>query len=431
MQTEPLLLDRGSPTQTVGAARPLPAPGIARPLAWLDRWCLAALAAGVPGAPIRVRLWNGTMVQMSETPPVATVVVHDRATLLRLVLRRELAFGEGYTDGHIEIEGDLTRLLEAANRAHGTTTDQRTWHPFGSRARVGTPAAARRNIRRHYDLAHLFYRLWLDDAMVYTCAYFEESDLSLENAQRAKLDYVCRKLRLRPGDRVIEAGCGWGALALHMARHYEVTVRAYNISDAQLRYARSRAEREGLTDRVTFVDGDYRSIDGGCDAFVSIGMVEHVGQAGYRALGDVIHRVLNPVTGRGLLHFIGRNRPRPFDAWIRRYIFPGSYAPVLSEVFQDVFEPNNLSVLDVENLRMHYATTLRHWLARFDRAAPRVAELFDEPFVRMWRLYLSSAQAAFTTGDLQLFQVTFGRSADNTSPQTRAPLYTRAGHGSL
>jgi cyclopropane-fatty-acyl-phospholipid synthase len=280
-------------------------------------------------------------------------------------------------------------------------------------------------------LGNDFYQLWLDADMVYTCAYFDRPDATLEAAQRAKLDYVCRKLQLRPGEHVVEAGCGWGALALHMARRYGVTVRAYNISAEQLQYARGRAAREGLDGRVTFIADDYRAIDGRCDAFVSIGMLEHVGRAQYETLGGVIDRVLDRERGRGLLHFIGRNVPLPFNPWITKRIFPGAYAPTIGEVSAAILERQRFSVIDVENLRLHYAKTLEHWLDRFERQAGTIQAMFDEPFVRMWRLYLASAQACFRTGDLQLFQVTFGRAADNGRPWTRDGLYTEGVDGSL
>ena len=230
--------------------------------------------------------------------------------------------------------------------------------------------AARENVHQHYDLGNEFYRLWLDREMVYTCAYFPEPDCALEEAQIAKMDLVCRKLGLRPGERVIEAGCGWGSLALFMAREYGVTVRAFNISAEQIAYARDRAKAERLLDRVEFVEGDYREVRGECDAFVSVGMLEHVGLADYPTLGGVIDRSLTE-PGRGLLHFIGRNRPGPLNPWIRKRIFPGAYPPILAEVFGNVLEPWDLSVLDVENLRLHYAATLAHWRRRFDAAARR------------------------------------------------------------
>ena len=386
--------------------------------AWFDQQCLERLVRHLSGAPIEFRLWDNQSVNCGPGPSLGTVAIRDRATLTRLVTRPALAFGEAYVSGGLQVRGDLASMLEATNRALAGRPYQRSWRTRGSSTRD-----ARHNIHVHYDLGNEFYRLWLDEDMVYTCAYFERPDATLETAQRAKLDLVCRKLGLRPGQHVIEAGCGWGALALHMARHYGVTVTAYNISGAQLDFARERAARERVTDRVTFVDGDYRSISGRCDAFVSIGMLEHVGRQHYLDLGGVIDRVLDRQTGRGLLHFIGRAHPMPFNPWITRHIFPGAYAPSLAEVLPAVLERHRLPVLDVENLRLHYAETLRHWLDRFERQVDVIRTRFDERFVRMWRLYLASAQASFQSGDLQLFQIGFGRTGDNAIPWTRRSLY--------
>ena len=182
--------------------------------------------------------------------------------------------------------------------------------------------------------------------MAYTCAYFPTPGATLEDAQIAKMDRVCRKLALRPGERVLEAGCGWGGLALHMARHYGVTVRALNVSADQIAYARERLRAERLGDRVEFVEDDYRHVRGQFDVFVSVGMLEHVGAADYSTLGAVIDRTLTD-RGRGLLHFIGRNRPSPLNPWIRRRIFPGAYPPALAEVCDRVLGPWDLSVTDV------------------------------------------------------------------------------------
>jgi cyclopropane-fatty-acyl-phospholipid synthase len=237
------------------------------------------------------------------------------------------------------------------------------------------------------------------------------------------MDHVCRKLELKPGDRVVEAGCGWGALALHMARHYGVQVRAYNISKEQLAYARERARREGLEGRVEYLEADFREIEAECDAFVSIGMLEHVGAAHYPALGAVIDRCLT-ADGRGLIHTIGMNRPSRLNPWIERHIFPGAYPPSLGEMMR-VFEPDNFSVLDVENLRLHYARTLEHWLQRFEAAVPQVTNMYGNSFVRQWRLYLVGSQGAFNTGELQLFQVLFARASNNAIAWTRDHLYTR------
>jgi cyclopropane-fatty-acyl-phospholipid synthase len=285
---------------------------------------------------------------------------------------------------------------------------------------------SRHNIQRHYDLNTDFYQLWLDPQLVYTCAYYPSPGATLEQAQVAKLDYVCRKVQLQPGERVVDAGCGWGALALHMAKNYGVTVRAFNISREQILVARRRAKELGLSHRVEFIEDDYRNIAGECDAFVSVGMLEHVGRKHYRELGSIIHRSLAK-TGRGLLHFIGHNHPLPFSTWTRKHIFPGAYAPTLGEVMQ-VFEPWNLSVLDVENLRPHYAKTLEHWLARFEKCEQQISDMFSPEFMRAWRLYLAESAAGFRVGTLQLFQIVFARTACQQIPWTRAHLYTKERH---
>jgi cyclopropane-fatty-acyl-phospholipid synthase len=317
--------------------------------------------------------------------------------------------------GAVEIDGDLVALLEAVYRAQRYSTP-RGWRPWQHSNDVRT---AKENVHHHYDLGNDFYRLWLDREMVYTCAYFPAPDATLEDAQVAKMDRVCRKLRLQPGERVVEAGCGWGSLALYMATHYGVTVRAFNISSEQIAHARERAARAGLSDRVEFVDDDYRNLDDGYDVFVSVGMLEHVGRADFPAFGHAIDRALGR-DGRGLLHFIGRNQPAPLNPWIRRRIFPGAYPPALREVAESIFEPRDLSVLDVENLRVHYARTLQEWRRRFHDAAADVTRMCGDEFVRAWDLYLAGSQAAFTTGWMQLFQIVFARGASNRVPWTRA-----------
>jgi cyclopropane-fatty-acyl-phospholipid synthase len=207
-----------------------------------------------------------------------------------------------------------------------------------------------------------------------------------------------------------------------MARHYGVKVRAFNISREQVAFARERAKAEGLDSQVEYVLDDYRAIKGSYDAFVSIGMLEHVGVPNYETLGRVVRDAIGSY-GRGLIHTIGRNKPTgPLHPWIEKRIFPGAYPPTLGEMAH-IFEPYSLSILDVENLRLHYAQTLRHWLELYEANIERVRPMFDEQFVRMWRLYLCGSIAAFTTGGLQLFQVLFAPQGNNDVPLTRNHLY--------
>jgi cyclopropane-fatty-acyl-phospholipid synthase len=385
----------------------------------LGRLCAWVIARRLRHVPVRITMPDGARAVTSTGPPVAALTIRDFAVLPGLVLYPNLTFGEAFETGRIEVAGDLVRFFEAVNAQQASARRPGRWREATFLHLRNSIGAARRNIHHHYDLGNDFYRLWLDPEMVYTCAYYPSPSDDLERAQVAKMDLVCRKLGLKAGERVVEAGCGWGALALFMARQYGVTVRAFNISTEQVRYARERAAREGLAGRVEFIDDDYRNMRGPYDVFVSIGMLEHVGLADYGQLGAVIHRGLPPESGRGLVHFIGRIHPAPLNPWINARIFPGAYPPTLSEVVRGVLEPWDFSVLDVENLRLHYARTLRHWLERFERSADRVTSMFDERFVRAWRLYLASSQAAFTAGSLQLFQVVFARGSDNRIPWIR------------
>ena len=379
--------------------------------------------------PMRITLWNGESVTPDAGQTVGGLRIADRVTLLKLLIHPNLHFGEAYSDGSIQIEGDLVQLLETVYRhrsgSNTPNTPYRRWRNRAARwihhARRNTPAAARDNIHRHYDLGNDFYGLWLGREMSYTCAYFPSPDVTLEQAQIAKMDLVCRKLRLRPGEAVVEAGCGWGTLALHMAQHYGARVQAFNISREQIAYAKARARALGLEARVQFIEDDYRNISGRHDAFVSVGMLEHVGPSHYDELGQLIERCLT-AHGRGLLHSIGQTQPAAFNAWITKRIFPGAYPPTLREM-TGILEPQGFSIIDVENLRLHYALTLTHWLRRFEDARGQVSNLYDEPFVRAWHLYLSGSLAAFNTGQLQLFQVLFARAGSNEVAWTRAPLY--------
>lgn len=420
-------MDLASQTAST-SPRPTPPPGV--PSADAERRGFGAQVArrllhGLGDPPITLALPGGVEVHTAPTPAVARIVFHDLATLLSIVAPDgDLHFGDAYADGRLEVQGDLVAMCEAVFRGPSDGPGARLaswWRRL--RRRSNSLRGSRRNVHAHYDLGNDFYALWLDREMVYTCAYFPTPDATLEAAQTAKMEHVARKLRLRPGEHVIEAGCGWGALALHLARHHGVTVRAFNVSHEQIAFARERAAREGLGDRVTFVEDDYRNVGGRCDAFVSVGMLEHVGPEHYADLARAIDRTLAP-DGRGLLHSIGRNQRTEFSAFIERRIFPGAYAPTLAEMVA-LLEPIDGSVLDVENLRLHYARTLEHWLARFETQRDVVAARFDEAFVRTWRLYLASATASFRAGSLQLFQVVFARGRTNAIPWTRADLYGR------
>ena len=385
----------------------------------LDRRLLTAIHQVAGPSHVRMVL-GGSSGQVSLCPTIPTIRLKDRKALIAVLLNPEMNFGDLYSQGDIEVEGDLVSALEALYQAPDRLVTRLLSRWLNWIQSCGLQGA-RRNIQHHYDISTDFYQLWLDPKLVYTCAYFPDENASLEEAQRAKLDLVCRKLWLQPGETVVEAGCGWGALSLHMAREYGVHVKAFNISHEQILFARKQAKEEGLSSRVEFIEDDYRNISARYDAFVSVGMLEHIGTEHYRELGNVIYRSIGN-TGRGLLHFIGKNKPQPFSVWIRKRIFPGAYTPALREAM-DVLETNDYSVLDVENLRMHYARTIEFWLQRYEHCFDQVVERFGLPFARMWRLYLAGSIAGFRTGTLQLFQLVFAGRECKNQPWTRAHLY--------
>lgn len=397
------------------------------PVTVVDRWLAGKILSLLGDPPITITLWGqrSKVSSAAGESPQANVVIHDRKTLYRLMLLPDIAFGDAFTSGHIEVEGELATFLAVTYRARNAVRGKHgLWTRLGgllAREAGNSLRQSRENIQHHYDLGNEFYRLWLDDEMVYTCAYYDQPELSLEQAQLNKMEHICRKLQLRSGQQVVEAGCGWGALARYMARNHAVRVRAFNISREQVQYARWRARTEGLDQRIEYIEDDYRNLSGRYDAFVSVGMLEHVGVDHYRELGGIIQRSLRE-RGFGLLHSIGRNSPRPNSPWTEKRIFPGSRPPSLSQMME-ILEPYDLSVLDVENLRLHYARTLEHWLERFSAQEERVRALYDQAFVNAWRLYLTASATAFRTGSLQLFQVLFTPDANDAVPYTRRHLY--------
>lgn len=392
-----------------------------------ERWLVAKLLRMSGSPPVRFRLWDGDVIEPQNKPAKFTLYLADPKALYSLVTNPNLAFGDLYSAGRLEIvEGDLPDLMEDLYRSiHQARQQWPKW--LESLWRNHTPRStglseARQNIHHHYDLGNDFYRLWLDNAeMQYTCAYYEQPNLSLEQAQLAKLEHVCRKLRLKPGMTVVEAGSGWGGLARYMARNYGVTVHAYNISREQIAYAREQARNQGLDNLIEYVEDDYRNIRGQYDAFVSVGMLEHVGKDNHNALSELIKRSLKP-HGLALLHSIGRNRPMLMNAWIEKRIFPGAYPPSIGELMA-LCEHSDFSVLDVENLRLHYASTLSAWMDRFNAAEEIITSMYDEHFTRAWRMYLAGSIAAFRAGSLQLFQVVLTHGNNNHLPANRQDLY--------
>jgi len=358
-------------------------------------------------------------------PPAVTIRLHDPALHWKLFFRPELYAGEAFTDGTLTIEdASVYDFLDLMGRNFAAAVGDplsRTAHRIDllfRRLQQFNPAArARRNVAHHYDLSDDLYKLFLDEDRQYSCAYFPRPDLSLDEAQRAKRRHIAAKLRLRPGLRVLDIGCGWGGLGLWLAERFDVDVTGLTLSAEQLRVARERAAQRGLADRVQFFLRDYREETGRYDRIVSVGMFEHVGVRHYGEFFDTVRRRLEE-DGVALLHTIGRiDGPGVTTPWIRKYIFPGGYVPALSELTPAI-ERARLWTTDIEVLRLHYALTLRHWRQRFLANRERAAELYDDRFCRMWEFYLAASEMAFRYLDQAIFQVQLTRQIDAV-PLTR------------
>ncbi|NDV98355.1 cyclopropane-fatty-acyl-phospholipid synthase family protein [Salipiger sp. PrR002] len=362
--------------------------------------------------------------------PEAEVTITDTSIIKDLCQHPVMALGEGYMDGRIDCPPhklyDFLALL-IRNQQSGQMP---SWFVAMDRMRVGlrgleqrnNPLRSQSNVQHHYDISDDLYRLFLDEDMQYSCAYFRDPDMSLEDAQRAKKDHIAHKLLLKPGMKVLDIGCGWGGMALTLARDYGVHVTGVTLSENQLATAKQRAEAAGLADKTEFRLLDYRKIEDKFDRVVSVGMLEHVGFPHLQDYFAKVQDVLKP-DGVALIHTIGHTAPPvPTSPWIDKYIFPGGYVPSLSEVSASV-EKSGLWTADVEVLRGHYGPTLNHWRRRFEAALPKVRELgYDERFIRMWRFYLAVCEAAFEETRQGVFHLQIAHK-QYAVPTTRDYLY--------
>ncbi|NVP54026.1 SAM-dependent methyltransferase [Mycoplana rhizolycopersici] len=352
--------------------------------------------------------------------PQVTMRLTDRKLYRTLVFNAELAAGEAYMDGTMRFEEgstlrDFLTLFSVNRLSLGSYPIQKVLRAikmrFRKRQQSNRKGQAQQNVAHHYDLGNDFYRLFLDENMLYSCAYFREPGETLEQAQRNKLRLLASKLGLKPGMKVLDIGCGWGDLALYLAALEDVDVLGVTLSREQQALASRRAENAGLAARVRFELKDYRDVEGPFDRIVSVGMFEHVGVHHYDEFFKKLNALM-PDDGLTVLHSIGHMSPPGMASpWLRKYIFPGAYSPALSEVFE-VVERNSLWVTDLEFLRVHYATTLAHWTDRFEANRDKVIALYDERFARMWEFYLISAEMMFRTGSQLVFHMQLSRSRD-------------------
>lgn len=402
--------------------------------------------------PLALRLWNGAVHALTTDKPHFTLVLRDPAWLRRLVMERSAVWlAHGYFSGRLDVEGDLYSAL--ALKGHFESI-RLSWRDKLALLRdalrlpaSGGPAAtlasriARRFSHRHsrhsdqaaitfhYDVSNAFYGLWLDEQRVYSCAYFEHPDDTLDQAQRNKLEHICRKLRLRPGEQLLDIGCGWGALVCWAARHHGVRAHGITLSRQQLDHARQRIRDEGLEHLVRVELRDYRDLpaEARYDKVASVGMFEHVGLANLPAYLATVHRVLRPgglFLNHGITHDEEGWNKTVAAEFINRYVFPDGELDRISNI-QLGMERTGFEIHDVEGLRPHYARTLRHWVQRLEARRDAALQEVDEPTYRVWRLYMAACALEFEAGGTGIYQVLASRRDQGRwpVPLTRRDLY--------
>ena len=363
---------------------------------------------------------DGKVHEFSGKPgPNVTMRLRDPSLYYKLVVNPELHAGEAYMDGRLSFENSTLRdflTLFSLNRLSlGSYPVQRVLRRVSRNFRKWQQAnpigKAEQNVAHHYDLGNDFYKLFLDEGLQYSCAYFVNDNETLEQAQRNKMRLLAAKLNLAPGLKILDIGSGWGDLGLYLARLEDVEVVGVTLSKEQFELSNARARKAGLDHRVRFELKDYRQLTGRFDRIVSVGMFEHVGVQHYGEFFSKINELMDD-DGLTLIHSIGHmSPPGTASPWLRKYIFPGAYSPALSEVFE-VVEQNSLWVTDLEFLRVHYAKTLAHWVQRFEANRDKIEAMYDARFVRMWEFYLISCEMMFRTGSQLVFHMQLARKRD-------------------
>ena len=369
------------------------------------------------------------IIGLPENKNPITVKILNKKLHYKLLFRPDLYFGEAYSDGDIIIEnGSLTEFLDLAlmNIGRGDLNFfSQLINRFSGSYRYLTNfnfiKKSKMNVAYHYDLSDDLYDLFLDSKRQYSCAYFKNKNDSLETAQNNKIQHIIKKLNIKPNQKILDIGCGWGSLAIDIAKTVNCEVLGITLSENQFNYCVNRAKKLGLENQVIFKLMDYRELNEKFDRIVSIGMFEHVGRKFYKNFFKKIESLLSS-DGVSLIHTIGSvNPPRDPHPWITKYIFPGGYTPSLSEVTTPI-EKAGLIVSDIEVLKLHYSHTLRHWKENCIKNKEKIIEMFDERFFRMWEFYLAGCEIAFKWGDQVVYQFQLTKNYTST-PVTRDYIY--------
>ena len=369
-----------------------------------------------------VKFWDGDEVKVGENEPLFKIILKKPIPKKDILTSTTLAFGEAYMNGDLEVEGDFSLMLNTVLKYKDKfTTDFKGLPKIFSN--LTSTKKQKEEVTYHYDIGNDFYKLWLDDTLSYSCAYFKNENESLGEAQLNKIHHLLKKLNLREGITLLDIGCGWGALLIEAAKLYKIKGLGITLSEEQFKAFKERIEKENLQDYLQVKLMDYRELEKSgllFDRVVSVGMLEHVGRSNYDLFMKCVSKVLKK-EGVFVLHYISGLYESEGDAWIKKYIFPGGVIPTLREIIS-LSADYKFYTVDVESLRMHYYKTLIKWAENFEKNTDKVREMFDEKFVRMWRMYLYSCAACFYTGVIDLHQIVFTKGVNNSLPLTREYL---------
>lgn len=394
-------------------------------ISFLEKQVVKTLFKKMKNGGLRVRYWDGEEAVYGDTLPQVTLIFNRPPTTLLHFDDPAMAFGEAYMDGVWDYEGNFENLLLLLKNP--SVFDQKgkgMTRALNLVAGLTDRIQAKQNIEHHYDLGNNFFSLWLDKTMSYSCAYFRHLDDTLEQAQLQKIDYILKKLNLKPGEKLLDIGSGWGWLIIKAAQMYQVKAMGITLSEEQYRKTQERIKELGLEGQVSVKLMNYMDMDAvryQFDKIVSVGMFEHVGKENIPLYLDKVNELLAP-GGLSLLHCITSLEENQKNSWIKKYIFPGGYIPSVREIFQQ-FPERDFHLLHAESLRLHYAMTLDYWYAGFTEHAEEIQERFGERFFRMWSLYLNGCAAAFRTTGLDIHQILFSKGLNNQLPLTYAHLY--------
>ncbi|KEH97385.1 SAM-dependent methyltransferase [Clostridium botulinum C/D str. BKT12695] len=371
-----------------------------------------------------VQYWDGTVEKFGEGNSKFKIFINEHIKEKDILRDPFLTLGEAYMNSIIDFDGNIQTIIESIYKNKDSFLHKASIFSKLYRITNHSIKQNKKDIQFHYDLGNDFYSIWLDDTMSYSCAYFKTKEDTLYDAQLNKVKYILKKLNLKNGDTLLDIGCGWGELIIEAAKEYGVKATGITLSSEQVEKVNDRIKKNGIEDLVEVKLMDYRELlkeNRKFDRIVSVGMAEHVGRKNIPAYIADISKLLED-KGVCLLHCITAQVEGEANEWIKRYIFPGGYIPSIRELVYNMAE-NNLHLVDVESLRLHYSKTLECWSKNFENNLDKVRNMKDEKFIRMWRLYLNACAASFHYGVIDIHQFLFTKGLNNNLPMTREYLY--------